>query len=277
MKWNVIVAASALAAASLASAAPPKAAAAERSADLLQPRYLKRPLARAATPLVLAPGLLTPAAALLPEDVGDADSFGRNVTYLGLAQTLAVTLTDDCSGSDPTLERCIVNNPAPAPTLFDEADLAVVNLPAKATKSLICFGFTPFITVNWENASAVPQVAAFSATGLINIENEVLDDPALIDPTTGSPFGGVLQLGLSTWHNAHTLQPGEFENERSTQTRSCIAGIVSKRSLMENYGLTESQANQFFKKAMTIRFGARGSAESSTFTNYFYGIRLYGD
>jgi hypothetical protein len=230
-----------------------------------------------ATPLVLAPGLVSAAAAPLPEDVGDADSFGRNVTYLGLAQTLAVTLADDCSGSDPTLERCVVNNPAPASTSFDEADLAVMNLPAKATKSLICFGFTPFISVNWENFTATPQTARFTANGLINIENEVLDDPTLIDPGTGLPFGGVLQLALSTWHNSHTIQPGEQESERSSQTRSCIAGIVSKRALVENFGLTETQANQFFKKPMTIRFGARGSAQSSSFTSYFYGVRLYGD
>jgi len=278
MKWNVIVAASAIAISTLAAAAPPKAAVAERSADVLQPKYLKKPVARAtATPLVLAPGLVAAAAAVTPEDVGDADSFGRNVTYLGLAQTLAVTLTDDCSTSDPALERCIVNNPAPAPTSFNEADLAVMNLPAKATKSLICFGFTPFITVNWENFSGAPQIARFTASGTIDIENEVLDDPALIDPGTGLPFGGVLQLALSTWHNSHTVQPGETEQERSSQTRSCIAGIVSKRSLVENFGLTETQANQFFKKPMTLRFGARGSAQSSSFTNYFYGIRLYGD
>jgi hypothetical protein len=279
MKWNVIVAASAMAitcAATPAGAAPPKAAVSERSADLLQPKYLKKPAARVATPLVLSPSLV-PAAALLPEDVGDADSFGRNVTYLGLAQTLAVTLADDCSASDPTLERCIVNNPAPAPTSFDEADLAVMNLPAKATKSLICFGFTPFISVFWENSTAFPQTARFTASGVINIENEVLDDPALIDPGTGLPFGGVLQLGLSTWHNSHTIQPGETEDERSSQTRSCIAGIVSKRSLVENFGLTDAQATQFFKKPMTIRFGARGSAQMSILTSYFYGIRLYGD
>ena len=41
--------------------------------------------------------------------------------------------------------------------------------------------------------------------------------------------------------------------------------------------LTEAQATQFFKKPMTIRFGARGTVQSSTFTTYFYGIRLYGD
>jgi hypothetical protein len=211
------------------------------------------------------------------EEVGDADSFGRNVTYLGLAQTIAVTIIDDCTGSDPAVERCIVANPPPASTSFDEADLATMNLPAKATKSLICFGLTPFISVNWQNTTPSTQLARFTATASITIENEVLDDPTLIDPATGLPFGGQLELGLSTWHNTHTIQPGESESERSTQTRSCIAGIVSKRALVDGFGLSETQATQFFKKPMTIRFGARGSVQSSNFTSYFYGIRLYGD
>jgi hypothetical protein len=190
---------------------------------------------------------------------------------------MPVTLADDCSGSDPTLERCIVNNPAPLSTNFDEAGLATMNLPAKATKSLICFGLTPFISVEWSNPTGAMQIARFTASATITIDNEVLDDPTLIDPGTGLPFGGVLELGLSTWHNTHSIEPGEFESERSSQTRSCIAGIVNKRALVEGYGLSEAQATQFFKKPMTITFGARGSAQSSEFTNYFYGIRLYGD
>jgi hypothetical protein len=52
---------------------------------------------------------------------------------------------------------------------------------------------------------------------------------------------------------------------------------VSKRALVQNYGLSETQATQFFKKPMTITFGSRGTVGMSTFANYFYGIRLYGD
>jgi len=277
MKWKVLVAASAISISSFASGAPPGSQAVERSPDVLQPQQLKKAAIRAATPLVLAPSLVTAAAAPTTEDVGDADSFGRNVTYLGLAQTIAVTLADDCTGSDPTIERCIVNNPAPLSTSFDESGLATMNLPGKATKSLVCFGLTPFISVNWSNSTASMQTARFTATATITIANEVLDDPALIDPGTGLPFGGVLELGLSTWHNSHSIEPGEFEQERSTQTRACIAGIVNKRSLVEGYGLSEAQATLFFKKPMTFTFGARGSAQSSDFTSYFYGIRLYGD
>ena len=278
MKWTACVAVATLTAASLsAGAAPAGKSLAENSPDVLAPVQLKRKVAeKAALPLVLSPTLLA-AAAPTVEDVGDADSFGRNVTYLGLAQALAVTLSPDCTGSDPTVERCIVQNAAPALTSFNESDLATMNLPAKATKSLMCFALTPFIDISWNNGTGAPQTARFNASAVITIDNDVLADPALVDPMTGLPFGGSVTLSLSTWRHFKSLQPGEFETESSTQSRNCIAGIISKRSLVDNYGLTDAQATQFFKRPMTLHFGARGSVAMSDFTSYFYGIRLYGD
>lgn len=276
MKWISLVAASAISLASLSAAAAPAKPALERSADLLRPQQLRKSAVRANIPLLLAPGVAA-AAAPTVEDVGDADSFGRNVTYLGLAQTLAVSVLDDCSASDPTLERCIVANPAPTPTSFNEAGLATINLPGKATKSLICFALTPIIQVQWENFLATPAQARFSGNALIDIDNDVLDDPTLIDPNTGLPFGGVLSLGLSTFTDLHTLQPGETDFKSLQMSRSCIAGIISKRVLVDTYGLTETQATQFFKKPMAISFGARGTFALSSFASYFYGVRLYGD
>jgi hypothetical protein len=276
MKWTACFSAStlALAIAMSPAQAAPKGAVIERSPDVL--RGLKRPTIRPATPLVLAPSI-SAAAAPTVEEVGDPDSFGRNVTYLGLAQTQAVLVTTDCTGSDPTLERCIVANPAPAPTMFNESDLATISLPGKATKSLLCFTLTPFVNVSWFNSLATPANARFSANAVITIENAVLDDPTLLDPTTGLPYGGSITVGLSTFSDSHTLQPGENDTKSLFMSRSCIAGIVNKRGLVENYGLSETQAKEFFKKPITLRFGARGTVALADYANYFYGFRLYGD
>jgi len=277
MKWTAAVAASGLAFTTLAAGTAPATRTPEKSPDVLQPQRLGKAAARVSSPLLLAPSGVTAAAAPTAEDVGDPDSFGRNVTYLGLAQTQSVVVVDDCSASDPAFERCIVANAAPAPTTFDEDGLATMNLPARATKTLMCFALTPFIQVQWENNLATPATARFSANALITIDNEVLDDPTLIDPDTGLPFGGVLSLGLGTFTDIHTIQPAEIDIKALQVSRSCIAGIISKRVLVEVYGLSETQATQFFRKPMTITFGARGTVAMSQFTNYFYGIRLYGD
>ena len=183
MKWTACAATAALIVTFNAGAAPVRGLV-EKSPDVLAPAQLKtKPAEKAALPLVLAPTLL--AAAPTIDEVGDVESFGKNVIYLGLAQTLPVTVTDDCTGSDPTLERCLIANAAPGTTTFDEAGLATMSLPAKASKSLLCFTLTPFIFVNWQNSTGAPQLARFSANADITIANPLLNDPALIDPNTG--------------------------------------------------------------------------------------------
>lgn len=281
MKWTALVSAAAVAMISLsAGAAPPKREVVENSPDVLKASQFKarKAAAKADLPLVLSPSALAAAAAApTVADVGDADSFGRNVTYLGLAQTLPVYVTDDCTGADPALERCVVAAPAPGVTIFDEANLATMNLPKNASKSLLCFTITPFITNDWRNFTGSPQLARFTARANITITNPVLDDPALIDPATGLPYNGQLLTGLSTLSKTFTLQDGEQDFERSTESRACIAGIISKRVLVDSYGLTEAQANQFFNKPMTLTFGSSGTSSMSIFTQYFYGFRVYGD
>ncbi len=275
MKWTAMAAVSAvtLAIGVSAGAAPRAKAVSERSADVLAPSPLKK-LVR--PPELLSPSLVTAAAAPTVDEVGDADSFGKNVTYLGMAQTQAVIVTSDCTGSDPTLERCIVANPAPGITPFNEANLGSIQLPAKATKSLICFTVTPLTQINWFNPLATPAMARFSASASITIDNDVLDDPTLLDPSTGLPFGGVLTLGLTTFNDSHTLQPGASDNKTLFMSRACIAGLVSKRALVDSYGLSEAQAKEFFKKPMTLTLGSRGSVALAD-ASYFYGLRLYGD
>jgi hypothetical protein len=156
MKWTALVAVSAIALASLtAHAAPRGKSTVEKSPDVLRPQQLQKPAHRM-VPAAVAGLAVTAAAAPTLEEVGDADSFGRNVTYLGLAQTLPVLIVDDCTGSDPAAERCLVAQPPPLITNFDEADLATVNLPAKATKSLVCFALTPLLSVSWTRVSTRP-------------------------------------------------------------------------------------------------------------------------
>jgi hypothetical protein len=276
MKWTFLIA-TAITLVSLDTSAANRRPTLEKSPDVLQPKQLRKSLARSAMGPQLASAMVTAAAAPTADEVGDADSFGKNVTWLGLAQTLAVTIQDDCSGSDPTVERCIVQQPAPLATNFNESGLAAMNLPAKATKDLMCFTFTPFIDLSWANFTATQQTASFSAFAVITIDNAVLDDPTLIDPNTGAPFNGSLTVSLSSWHHRQSLDPGQFQDEDSIHTRSCIAGLISKSALTASYGLSDTLATQFFKKPMTIHFGARGSVQMQQFAQYFYGIRLFGD
>jgi hypothetical protein len=216
------------------------------------------------------------------EDVGDADSFGRDVIYLGNAQTGNVTLQADCTPDPvnplPPTDRCVVLNAQPAPTNWSEDGLATMKLPAEATKSLICFTLTPNAFFQFNNLTGVQQPnARFNAGAVITIQNAVLDDPTLIDRGTGLPYGGKIVFSLSTYSESRSIAAGERAQKNLFLSRTCIAGLVSKRSLTEGFGFTEAQAKQFFKNPMTLTFGSRGQTQMVDFSNFFYGIRLYGD
>lgn len=215
--------------------------------------------------------------AISVETVGDPDSFGRSVKHLGMASIPFVNLVPDCTGWSPADGPCVPLRPAPFATSFDEANLALIELPAKSAKSLICFSLTPGIQFEFLNDTGVPQSSArFGARAILTVESPVLADPTLLDPTTGLPFGGRLLLTSLSYKEERSLAVGEHASKQMWFTRACIGGL-SRRVLTETYGLSEELARDFFDNPMTWRFGAAGNAKLVSYGSYFYGVRLYGD
>ncbi len=212
------------------------------------------------------------------EEVGDPESFGRNMTYLGLAQTTPVIVTEDCSLYAPEDGICIETNPAPTPTSVNEPDLAVIELPGKATKTLLCFTVTPVTTWQWENTTGSTQIARMFLSPSVRIESDVLNDPTLLDPGTGLPFNGVLlDSTLTTFRQLRSLEPGEIDLQAHATTRSCINGLFSERVLRDSYGLPDAVIKDFFKNPITVTFGVRGNVAMVSEASYLVGARLYGD
>ena len=219
-------------------------------------------------------------AAALPtiEEVGDVDSFARSVTWLGLTQGY-VTLTH---GACPTPAEadapCVALNAAPATTSFSLEDIARVVLPAKASNSLLCHWFSPALTVTYQNTGGTPVVARLNYNPTLTVENEVLNDPALIDPTTGVAFGGKLRTSMTASERFEVpLAAGMVLSSRERDTATCIAGFINKRTLVGTFGLSEAQARQFFRKKTTIRMNISGFTHYVDEANMVLGLRIVGD
>lgn len=230
--------------------------------------------ARASAPKIAA---RAPAAPTV-EDVYDVDSFKRSVTYLGLASAF-INLSDTCP-TDPANpdELCQVLAPAPAFTSFNFPDAARIKLPAKSTHSLLCYWFSPVVTVNYRNSGASLAYGRLRYSPTLTVENPVLADPALIDPTTGAPFGGQLLTSMTSSESfVEPLVPGVNFTERTRDSNVCMAGFISKKALVDNYGLTEAQATEFFKKETTIRLNVSGNAQNVGFASMVFGLRVMGD
>jgi hypothetical protein len=218
------------------------------------------------------PGL----AAVSDDDVGDSDSFGRNVKWLGLA-SMNVTLTSDCS--DPSIgPGCQVLNPAGVVTAFHFDDLAHISLPANASHSLLCYWLSPVLTTTYSNPTGVNTVGFLRYSPTLTIENPVLDDPSLIDPTTGLPFAGRLITGMTSSERLEVPLPaGTTFTQRTRDSAVCIAGFMSRRQLVETYGLTDAQAKEFFKQPTVVRMNIAGTSRFISEADMIFGFRIVGD
>ena len=220
-------------------------------------------------------------AAAVGSEVGDPDSFGRNVRFIGVMQSGNVIVQGDCT-FDPDFplgpdDRCVVTNPAPGVTSINVTDIGRVVIPGRSTHSIICHWQTPIVIFGFANDTGVFQDdARFVVTPTYTIQNEVLNDPALIDPMTGAPFGGEFTVGLGGIRRERSLQPGESQVEREAGTRVCIGGIVSAQ-MLRGFGLSDAQVTEFFKKDTVITMNMTGQAKLVEFANIIYGTRFVGD
>ena len=214
-------------------------------------------------------------------DVGDAASFGNKVVWIGVASTGAVTLASSCT-PDPNNplgpdDRCVVLNASPAPTSFSFPDLGRITLPGNSVNSLICHWATLGGSYSFSNTSAASAFARFRARPTYRIESEVLRDPSLINQSTGLPFGGGIDISLPGQTDFQTLAAGATQTHSLYATRTCIGGLLTKTSLMEQYGLTEGQTKKLFDKPITIRVGISGLAQWVSDATVFVGTRFTAD
>lgn len=212
------------------------------------------------------------------EDVGDVDSFGRNVTWLGVTQ-MNIDLAPTCPKPGTYADHaCAVLQPAPAPTGFEFGDVARIALPPRATHSILCHWLSPVLQVRYENPTAGSAIARLNLQPTLTIENPVLDDPALLDPTTGMPFGGRLTTSMTASELFEVpLPPGMALTARERDSATCVAGFLTRRSLVELWGLTPAHAEAFFDKPTTVRMNLRGSAQYVSGASLVYGLRIVGD
>ena len=220
-------------------------------------------------------------AAYTNEEVGDANSFGRGVNFIGTVQSGVLTIAADCT-PDPAFppgpkDQCVVPDVNGFANI-NFPDMGKVLIPGKSTKSLLCHWQTPFGISVYNNATGVYQgQARTNFTATYKIENEVLNDPTLLDPNTGLPYGGFINSALGAVRDGRSLQPGESQVFRDNYTRVCLGGLISKRNLIEGYGLSEAQATKFFNKDTTITLGMIGSTRHVSNGSMIIGTRFVGD
>ncbi len=216
-------------------------------------------------------------------EVGDADTFGHAVIWDGLLSTGTISFAADCTPlpGDPAPgpdDRCVTLSPAPAVTTFDLPDIARMTLPGKTSHNILCHWTSANGTYSLFNGTGISANARITLHPYLVVESSVLSNPLLIDPTTGLPFNGSLTtVPGTTYSNAQTLAPNARLTQSMADSRVCIAGAISRQGLIQGYGLTNAQVDDFFKNPITLKFGLSGSAQLVDFASLIYGVRIMGD
>lgn len=214
-------------------------------------------------------------------DVGDPDSFGRPVRWMGLMSGQLLVMRQDCAmdpGEAPS-SLCLETSTTDTATRVGEyRDIARITLPARSTETLLCHWLTPTIIGSFVNNTGAPYAnGRISAQPSLTIESEVLNAPGLVDPDSGEPLNGKMEIYGSSAVVYGSAAPGQVVQNRHTSTRTCIAGYVNKRSLIEVYGLSERQAKQFFNKPITLRMNMLVFASMVRDGNVAFAFRFVGD
>lgn len=214
-------------------------------------------------------------------DVGDPDSFGRNVRWLGYMSGELLSLRQSCAltpGEDPN-RLCMEVSPYSMESRYAAfRDVARMTLPARSMNSMLCHWLSPTVVGTMANYSGYDNAQArIAAYPWLTIENEALNDPALIDPETGEPLNGKVEIYASGSVVSANLDVGEALNQRQTASRTCVGGYLSKRALKEVYGLSEAQADEFFRKPTTVRLNMEVFASMVATGNVAFAIRFVGD
>ena len=201
-----------------------------RSADLVatpKQRLLSQRASTVAKPAArrvpVMARLADPLYPVTEDEVYDVDSFGRNVRWLGLASAF-INVQSGCPKPTTPDEFCQELNATPgASTAFTFNDAARIKLPKYASNSLLCYWFSPVLNVTYSNVTASRVIGRFRYSPTLTIESPVLADPALIDPTTGVPFGGQLLTSMTSSESfQESLEPGVTLSERSRDSTVCM-------------------------------------------------------
>ncbi|MEP6924606.1 MAG: hypothetical protein ABI954_09080, partial [Pyrinomonadaceae bacterium] len=175
-------------------------------------------------------------------------------------------------------DRCFVAAPYPNLTSFDVRDIGRVTIPANTTKTVLyrlanhSINYQLFNTTGTQNASAT-----FRYQPYMTIESMALNDPRAIDPATGLPMNGKLDISVGGSRSVNrTMNTGERDNEFFSYSRGDNNGLT-KRFFIENYNLPPDIVDNLFRRQITIRLNLRGSTRLVDQAILSYGIRLLGN
>jgi hypothetical protein len=214
--------------------------------------------------------------------VGDTDSFGANVKWAGVTQSGLVTLGSDCT-PDPTNppgpdDRCVLLGPCPSTARSNLRDIGRITLPGNTANSVIYPVFQFSSNYQLQNTTGLPVPSAlFRYVAYLTVESNALKDPRAIDPTTGLPMNGSVDIFFSARKTVNrSLAINERDREDLGYTRATIYAI-SKITMQSDFNLPKDIVDKMFREPIAIRLNVFVAARCVSDATLFYAVRYFSD
>ncbi len=217
-------------------------------------------------------------------DVGDAESFGHPALYMGATSGFVTLSPDPCPAPTATPSPapngdtfCDQLNPAPAPTSFSHNNICRINLPKKATRTVIYPVLNIFLGYQLQNLTGGDQQGLLRFTAGITILSDALNDPSCIDPFTSAPCGGQMSFLFDyNYRDDRAMKDGDRQRLTETLVRAGNTGLT-KQQFRDSFGLSSATTDALFAGPMTVRIDIFGSAQLATDASITVNMRLFGD
>lgn len=210
------------------------------------------------------------------DGVGDLDSYGRVPVYLGAKLLPIATIRQSCTEMPPQM-LCSLFSTTPL-TRVVHGDIAVFEIPARASNSQLCVEFTGNVSHTAQNTTAARRTQSAQVRVVMRVRSPVLADATILDPRTGLPYPDQeLRMGLPLLFRASSQAPGDNYSDGEQITRRCGSSVISKQQLEREYGLTRPQANAFFQQPVRIGVDLHLDVQNMTGISTGWHATVYGD
>jgi hypothetical protein len=218
--------------------------------------------------------------ALSAADVGEPDSFGKNVKFFGIAVSGLVILSTDCSEANVGIlgpdDRCHLITDQNVVTGANYLDLGRITIPGKSVDNVLHLLSRSSYSYSIGNLGTTPGTARVGFVPSLTLESIAFNDPSAIDPATGLPMNGAFKSNATgLFSTTKTIAAGAIENVSNNTGGSSILGF--SREYFRLIGMSNAAIDIFYKNPVTIKIGIRASTQLASESTFRYSIRLMGN
>ena len=109
----------------------------------------------------------------------------------------------------------------------------------------------------------------------ITIESDALNDPRAVNPDTGLPLNGTVDVGGLATSVDRSLAVGERIREQANYSRASVNGL--SRTYWRQWGFPEDLIQKLLQGQMTIRLNVKGRAKLVSDASFQTSVRFFGN